>query len=212
MKDANGDAAPQQTSDFTKSNIAAEQAQTTSAAVPASDAKGSESKDKVKLETESKEKQSLVDEDLVRAFRYFDKTGQGCCCQLPCLINNCMGVCCCGATTCTCHSSLVFGVVALLMGFVVCLADFCDLCFDLCMSAWCKMTADVLCVNAGCGYIKTDDMRRVLHNLGLRLSYRQVKDLCAYVAEVTSNTGISRTSRTDRISYRQITHVSADDA
>ena len=54
-------------------------------------------------------------------------------------------------------------------------------------------------------------MRKILHNLGLRLSYRQVKELCAHVAETTGNTGSSRTSRTDRIFYRQITDTTADE-
>ena len=63
---------------------------------------------------------------------------------------------------------------------------------------------------AGTGYIKIDDMRKILHNLGLRLSYRQVKELCAHVAEATAVS--SRSNRTDRIFYRQITDSSADDA
>lgn len=63
----------------------------------------------------------------------------------------------------------------------------------------------------GTGYIKTEDMRRILHNLGLRLSYRQVKDLCTYVAETTSNTGSSRSSRADRIYYRQLTDQPVED-
>ena len=63
----------------------------------------------------------------------------------------------------------------------------------------------------GTGYIKTEDMRRILHNLGLRLSYRQVKDLCTYVAETTSNTGSSRSGRADRIYYRQLTDQPVED-
>jgi hypothetical protein len=63
----------------------------------------------------------------------------------------------------------------------------------------------------GTGYIKTEDMRRILHNLGLRLSYRQVKDLCTYVAETTSSTGSSRSSRADRIYYRQLTDQPVED-
>lgn len=64
---------------------------------------------------------------------------------------------------------------------------------------------------AGTGYIKTEDMRRILHNLGLRLSYRQVKDLCNYVAETTSSTASSRSSRADRIYYRQLTDQPVED-
>lgn len=63
---------------------------------------------------------------------------------------------------------------------------------------------------AGTGYIKIEDMRKMLHNLGLRLSYRHVKDLCGHVAETTAAS--SRSNRTDRIFYRQITDTSADDA
>ena len=63
----------------------------------------------------------------------------------------------------------------------------------------------------GTGYIKTEDMRRILHNLGVRLSYRQVKDLCTYVAETTSNTGSTRSSRADRIYYRQLTDQLVED-
>lgn len=63
----------------------------------------------------------------------------------------------------------------------------------------------------GTGYIKTEDMRRILHNLGVRLSYRQVKDLCTYVAETTSNTGSSRSSKADRIYYRQLTDQPVED-
>ena len=54
----------------------------------------------------------------------------------------------------------------------------------------------------GTGYIKTEDMRRILHSLGMRMSYRQVKDLCSLVAEIT---GSSSRSRTDRVYYRQLT-------
>ena len=64
---------------------------------------------------------------------------------------------------------------------------------------------------AGTGYVKTDDMRRIWHNLGLRLSYKQVKDLCTYVAEATGNTGSSRSSRGDRILYRQLTDRLVDE-
>lgn len=63
----------------------------------------------------------------------------------------------------------------------------------------------------GTGYIKSEDMRRILHNLGLRLSYRQVKDLCTYVAETTGNAGGTRSNRADRIFYRQLTDRAADE-
>ena len=55
---------------------------------------------------------------------------------------------------------------------------------------------------AGTGYIKLEDMRRIVHNLGHDLSYRFVKDLCASVAEATA-TG-SR-DRADRIRYTVLT-------
>ena len=64
--------------------------------------------------------------------------------------------------------------------------------------------------SAGTGYIKTEDMRRMLHNLGLRLSYKHVKDLCTHVAETTGNIGSGRSSRADRIYYRQLTDQVVD--
>lgn len=83
-------------------------------------------------------------------------------------------------------------------------------CGTLCIPA--NSALGTLCnPGAGTGYIKTDDMRKILHNVGLRLSYRQVKELCAYVAETTGNAVSSRSNRTDRIFYRQITDTNAGD-
>ena len=77
MKGANADAGPQPTNDSHKSSTAAGKAQTSSAAASGSDTQELQSKDQVKLEMDDKERQRHVDEDLVRAFRYFDKTGKG---------------------------------------------------------------------------------------------------------------------------------------
>lgn len=39
---------------------------------------------------------------------------------------------------------------------------------------------------AGTGYLKLDDLRRILNILGLALSHRTVKELCLQVADPTS--------------------------
>ena len=40
--------------------------------------------------------------------------------------------------------------------------------------------------SAGTGYLKLDDMRRILNNLGLGLSHRTVKELCLQVMDPAS--------------------------
>lgn len=78
MKDANGDADPKEAGRPSKAE--GEEKQASNAAAPAKDGpSGSGEKEAlagagVKLESADK-KDSTVDEDLVRAFRYFDKTG-----------------------------------------------------------------------------------------------------------------------------------------
>ena len=53
---------------------------------------------------------------------------------------------------------------------------------------------------SGCGYIKVDDMRRLLHNLGAGLPHRLVKDLASVAADTS---GGSR-GRGERVYYREI--------
>ncbi len=55
----------------------------------------------------------------------------------------------------------------------------------------------------GCGYIKVDDLRRIVANLGHALSLRTVKELCLNVAGAPSSS-VGR-ARQDRIYYRDIT-------
>ena len=76
MKDANGDADPKAAGDD----------QTSNAAAPAKGAPSGTGDNEapvgsaVKLENAvKKDREITVDQDLVHAFRYFDKTGQGCC-------------------------------------------------------------------------------------------------------------------------------------
>lgn len=83
MKDANGNADPKEAGDPSKAE--GEEKQASNAAAPAKDGpSGTGEKEvhagaAVKLESaDKKERESTVDEDLVRAFRYFDKTGQCC--------------------------------------------------------------------------------------------------------------------------------------
>ncbi|GAX85276.1 hypothetical protein CEUSTIGMA_g12695.t1, partial [Chlamydomonas eustigma] len=62
----------------------------------------------------------------------------------------------------------------------------------------------------GCGYIKTDDMRRFLHQLGLDLSYRAVKELALAGQEVSTQAAAAKGSphsTSDRIYYRDLTDV-----
>lgn len=83
MKDANGDADPNEAG--APSRAEGEEKQASNASAPARDGpSGTGEKEAlagaaVKQETaDKKERESTVDEDLVRAFRYFDKTGQCC--------------------------------------------------------------------------------------------------------------------------------------
>ena len=64
-------------------------------------------------------------------------------------------------------------------------------------------------MHAGCGYIKVDDLRRIVTNLGHALSLRTVKELCLNVAGGSSS---SSRGRPDRVYYRDITdtEVSGD--
>ncbi|EIE19235.1 hypothetical protein COCSUDRAFT_49062 [Coccomyxa subellipsoidea C-169] len=54
-----------------------------------------------------------------------------------------------------------------------------------------------------CGYIKVDDLRRIVANLGHALSLRTVKELCLNVAGAPSSS--AGRARQDRIYYRDIT-------
>ena len=54
---------------------------------------------------------------------------------------------------------------------------------------------------AGAGYIRTDDLRKLLHNLGAGLPHWLVKDLVANV------TDLGRRGRPERVYYREITDV-----
>lgn len=53
----------------------------------------------------------------------------------------------------------------------------------------------------GTGYLRVDDLRRIINNLGLGLSLRTVKELCLNVAGGSS----SARTRADRVYYRDIT-------
>ena len=81
MKDANGDADPHGSDQTPKPE--GEQLQTgktAEAAAGGAAAKGNHAGNVAKLETvDKKDRAIVVDEDLVRAFRYFDKTGKYCC-------------------------------------------------------------------------------------------------------------------------------------
>ena len=179
-------------------------------AVSGSDGKGQVKKESDKQEDhkkEGQEKEKVLDEGLLCAFRYFDKTGG----QL-------IAVSFCQDT----HASLQTAPNAKPMQFRTCKSvtatqhrhgeSYLNLMHALQeIVASCIFLLSLGACSAGTGYIKTEDMRRILHNLGLRLSYRQVKDLCTYVAETTSNTGSSRSSRADRIYYRQLTDQPVED-
>ena len=66
---------------------------------------------------------------------------------------------------------------------------------------------------AGTGYIRCEDLRRIVHNLGRSLAYRSVKELVATVAEglAATTSGGSR-HKADRVYYRQLLpeHVKHD--
>lgn len=51
----------------------------------------------------------------------------------------------------------------------------------------------------GAGYIKVEDVRRIIGNLGRCLSHRAVKDLCTNVADTTGR------HRGERVYYRDLT-------
>lgn len=57
---------------------------------------------------------------------------------------------------------------------------------------------------AGAGYLKTEDVRRICHNLGLGLTHRIVKELC-------TNAGHnSNSSKSDRIDYKHLTQEKSE--
>ena len=62
---------------------------------------------------------------------------------------------------------------------------------------------------AGCGYIKVDDLRRIVTNLGHALSLRTVKELCLNVAGAPSSS--AGRARPDRVYYRDITDKEVTD-
>ena len=63
----------------------------------------------------------------------------------------------------------------------------------------------------GCGYIKVDDLRRLLHSLGLGLTHRTVKELVGAAldasarASAAASSGRSGGAAADRIYYRDLT-------
>lgn len=59
-------------------------------------------------------------------------------------------------------------------------------------------TANSLLLYAGTGYLKVDDMKTLLHSLGLSMSHRLVRELTSSVAD---------SRRTDRIYYRELTEA-----
>ena len=90
MKDAIRDADPKEASDAPKAE--GEDQQTSNAAAPAKGATSGtgDTEARVKLEAAvKKEREITVDQDLVDAFRYFDKTGQ-CCFEPSCCPAKCM--------------------------------------------------------------------------------------------------------------------------
>lgn len=98
MKDANGDADPKEAGDAPEAGDARKaggEDQQTSNAAPAKVVGDNEAPagNAVKLETAvKKEREITVDQDLVHAFRYFDKTGQRCWEPLTAMPNAC-GLC-----------------------------------------------------------------------------------------------------------------------
>lgn len=77
------------------------------------------------------------------------------------------------------------------------------------LTAACKPTLQLLALKpdrlascAGTGYLRVDDLRRIVNNLGLALSLRTVKELCLNVAGGSSS---SSRARADRVHYRDIT-------
>ena len=62
---------------------------------------------------------------------------------------------------------------------------------------------------AGCGYIKGEDLRRLLNLLGLSLTYRTVKELMytALDASARATSAAGRNSHPDRFYYRDLTDV-----
>ncbi len=61
----------------------------------------------------------------------------------------------------------------------------------------------------GCGYIKVDDLRRIINNLGHALSPRTVKELCLNVAGGGGGSSSSR-GRADKVYYRDMTDTEVD--
>jgi Ca2+-binding EF-hand superfamily protein len=55
------------------------------------------------------------------------------------------------------------------------------------------------CGRAGTGYIRVEDLRRILHNLGAALPNWLVKELTTNVADTSSR------HRADRVYYRDLT-------
>lgn len=142
---------------------------------------------------EKTEPKTTVDEALLRAFRYFDKTGSD-------LLTLCMfkKSDTCKAQWLQLHSATAGRSHLEDTHHQTCLK------VEYCLTSWIQTWTKLLFVSVGTGYIKSEDMRRILHSLGRQMSYRQVKDLCSFVAEVTCSTSSSR-SRNDRILYRQLT-------
>ena len=207
MKDANGDADPKAAGVDQRSNAAAP-----AKGAPAGPA-GNEAPvgNALKLENAvKKEREITVDQDLVHAFRYFDKTGQCCCGPLAAVANAC-GMCagCSISVSCIVISKVLCTYATSTPNAVEEVLHATSLLHLIGFDGFLQVSARII-FGAGTGYMKIDDMRKILHNLGLRLSYRQVKELCAHVAEATAAS--SRSNRTDRIFYRQITDTSADDA
>ena len=62
-------------------------------------------------------------------------------------------------------------------------------------------------MGAGNGYLKVDDLRRIMVNLGHALSTRTVKELCSNVA---GGGGSSTRHRADRVYYLDLATEPAD--
>ena len=67
--------------------------------------------------------------------------------------------------------------------------------------------AESIVYSAGTGYLRVDDLRRIINNLSLALSLRTVKELCLNVAGGSSTTRL----RADRVYYRDITDTEIKD-
>ena len=136
---------------------------------------GDTTEDKTEKEAEKPKekpkKKYKVDEELLQAFRYFDRN-----CKWSQRLHHS-------------HSKLKIDTLLILP-------------YHLEKVSWhaLKSYAKMLS-RAGTGYLRVDDLRRIINNLGLSLSLRTVKELCLNVAGGSP----SSKTRSDRVYYRDVT-------